>query len=81
MTHKLKFEISEASLGNVWLDGKEISVTEIRYRAKAGNIAEVNLTIVAEVEGEVTFEHWSNVKTDEPQKVYTAMDGWEQHSK
>ncbi len=60
MTHKIKLDISEASLGHIWLDGKEISVTEFAYKAKAGNMAEVTIKMIADVEGDIEITKLTN---------------------
>ncbi|MCW2228109.1 hypothetical protein [Bradyrhizobium elkanii] len=65
MSHKIKFQINEASQGRVWLDGKEIDVTEISYQAKGGNtLAIVTLKMIAEVDGEIEIRELTNRPDD-----------------
>jgi hypothetical protein len=52
-TAKLKIELSECSMGRVWLDGVELNgVSAITYHARAGQLAELTLTIIADIDAE-----------------------------
>ncbi len=60
MTHKIRLDVNEVSRGKVWLDGKEIDVTEITYHAKAGSVAEVTIKLWASVEGDIEIFELTN---------------------
>jgi len=56
MTHVLKFHLDEAGLGVVTLDGNELDCTGFSIKASGGKVAEIELSIMAEIDGRIEID-------------------------